>query len=56
MSCTKFVAPVLKDVTHKDSQWIIQLQNTNNDKAEAILSNDYKVISASINDKSVYPK
>lgn len=56
MSGSIFTAPVINDVARKDSHWVLQLQNANNDKAIVILGSDYEVTSATINGKSVYPK
>lgn len=52
----KFVAPSLEGIAHKDSQWLIQLQNKGNDKATVTTSDDYKAVSATVNGQAIYPK
>jgi hypothetical protein len=55
-SGTKFAAPALQSVSRNNSQWTLRLQNAGNDKANVVLGEDYKAISATVNGQSVYPK
>jgi hypothetical protein len=54
-SASQMSAATISGIVRKNSQWIISLQGQNNSTASVTLASDYKMVSATLNGKAVYP-